>query len=60
MAVYKAEEVAEMLGDRLSAEGQLSSIGYVLEEGNYVLAGGCVLLMRRKPIDGWNESPGKV
>jgi hypothetical protein len=39
MAVYKAEEVAEMLGDRLSAEGELSSIGYVLEEGNYVLAG---------------------
>jgi hypothetical protein len=39
MAVHEAEAVAEMLGDRLSAEGQLSSIGYVLEEGNYVLAG---------------------
>jgi hypothetical protein len=39
IAVHEAEAVAEMLGDRLSAEGQLSSIGYVLEEGNYVLAG---------------------
>jgi hypothetical protein len=39
MAVHKAEEVAEMLGDRLSAEGELSSVGYVLEEGSYVLAG---------------------
>jgi hypothetical protein len=39
IAVHEAEAVAEMLGDRLSAEGELSSIGYVLEEGNYVLAG---------------------
>lgn len=39
IAVHEAEAVAEMLGDRLSAEGQLSSIGYVLEEGSYVLAG---------------------